>query len=426
MLGSLRRTILASGAFVVAVACLFAACAEGTGSEYMGPVDHGPYYSSDDGGGNTSDVVEAQVLPEAPGQGKQCAICYKDTDCVTGHSCIASPYGDKFCSAPCTSGTCADPSYQCADMAGYPPPIVDAGVDAGDSGAKGGALQCVPPKAATCTCNADREGVIRNCYHTSQYGACKGSQVCKSSAWTSCDAPLPTQEVCDGKDNNCNGLIDSQEPNTTGAELCAGSTGAPHATFACESAKCVFGGCDPGWERYPATLPETQGCPCAVDKTDIAPASDNDCTKATDKGSLSDVGAAQLTLTGSLSSDTDVDWYAFTTTDTQQAPGANTYRIHIEFAAGNGNPGDEFRFDVMRGAPGTVCQGTTKPTLTSYDWCADNQDSAKGFADKDCAGAYRVKVSRKAGATGTCSPYTVVVKSGGSGACPAKDACGEQ
>jgi hypothetical protein len=427
MRDSMVQSLAVSAALVAIAAGCITSCAK-SNEEYIS-APHGPYGSDSDGGiagaDGSSDAHAEKDAPKAPGNAKQCGICYKDSDCLTGYGCVASPYGDKFCAAFCPPA-CAEMGMVCVPHAGYPPSL-DAGADADAAllpmDASAGTGVCVPPNNQTCACTADREGVLRACTNNNSFGSCPGAQTCTASAWAPCDAPLPSKETCDGVDNNCNGLIDSQDTTVTATDLCAGDAGAPHASFTCASAKCTLGGCEPGWSKYPATLPDSAGCPCAVDKTDVAPATDNDCSKAQAQGSLSDVGAAPLSFKGTLSSDTDVDWFAFETTDSKQDVLKNTYRIHIEFSS---NPGDEFQFDVLRGPAGTQCQGTAKSALTSYDWCADSPGGSKGAADADCSGSYRVKVSRKPGATGTCSQYAITVTSGASGACPAADACGAQ
>lgn len=39
----------------------------------------------------------------------------------------------------------------------------------------------------------------------------QGTETCYMGAWTACTAPLPTVEVCDGKDNDCDGNVDEIE-----------------------------------------------------------------------------------------------------------------------------------------------------------------------------------------------------------------------
>ncbi len=65
------------------------------------------------------------------------------------------------------------------------------------------------------------------CEKSNQFGTCKGQETCKGGMWV-CGAPEPAAEQCDGKDNNCNGKTDEAWPQL--GTNCTAGQGACQAT----------------------------------------------------------------------------------------------------------------------------------------------------------------------------------------------------
>ena len=64
-----------------------------------------------------------------------------------------------------------------------------------------------------CDGATDEEIEPQLCQVQNQYGTCEGMQACTLDG-PSCDAVVPTPDVCDGKDNNCDGETDQGYPDT--------------------------------------------------------------------------------------------------------------------------------------------------------------------------------------------------------------------
>tara|TARA_B100000609_G_C17220205_1_gene439500 strand:- start:2616 stop:5045 length:2430 start_codon:yes stop_codon:yes gene_type:complete len=154
-------------------------------------------------------------------------LCNGKDDNCDGKVDDVYPEKGKTCQRSDVTAPCNDGLYQC----------------------QGGFLLCIsniPPKTETCN-NKDDDcdgmidnGVQKECYtgatnptNTSGVGICRnGKQTCTAGVWGSCQGDVvPTKEICNGKDDDCDGTVD-EEPN---GSLC-------QTHFACLNGGCV---CDP-------------------------------------------------------------------------------------------------------------------------------------------------------------------------------------
>ena len=170
-----------------------------------------------------------------------CVPCASDANCPTpGDRCLDLD-GGKFCGRDCSAGnkhgiaanTC-DAGYECKTFAGL-----------------GGARQCVPT-SGSCSCLPEDRGDARTCQNHNGVGTCFGTQACApDTGWGGCTAATPSAETCNGRDDDCNGRVDEQvsEP----AQACARTVGADTC-----SAPWLCSG-EGGWVCNAAT-PSAEAC----------------------------------------------------------------------------------------------------------------------------------------------------------------------
>ena len=151
---------------------------------------------------------------------KLCNPCTVDAHCnATGDLCIRLDEGN-ICARDCSLQDCPT-GYTCEsierDGTSY--------------------LQCIPLDNS-CECGPGKEGMGKSCTNENTFGVCSGWSYCsiltEGYAWSACDAQIPAEEVCNGKDDDCDGLTDTLDPGITHSDL--GDAGNLYPL-------CYLGGC---------------------------------------------------------------------------------------------------------------------------------------------------------------------------------------
>jgi len=142
-----------------------------------------------------------------PLQANLCKPCNEDADCgvegVGGKSfCIDYGAEGRFCGGACVPNELKCPSgYSCHEA------TIESGALA---------FQCLPDSdSCECTEKYVAMGTKTQCYADNEHGKCFGFRYCTDEGLSECDAEIPAQEVCNLADDDCNGIVDdSIEPLT--------------------------------------------------------------------------------------------------------------------------------------------------------------------------------------------------------------------
>lgn len=144
--------------------------------------------------------LTAERFACVPQRAGLCQSCASDTDCpYPADKCITLG-NDTFCGRDCSFDSTCPSSFRCADA-------VDVN---GDPAPK----QC-QPTSGTCACTTATAGQMMPCEVTNSFGTCLGTVTCQPPmGFGACSARTPAAELCNGRDDDCDGMTDEEIADT--------------------------------------------------------------------------------------------------------------------------------------------------------------------------------------------------------------------
>ena len=190
-----------------------------------------------------------------------CLACTEDANCIyQGARCLEVGFDKGEADMRCAP-SCADDPGVCGE--GYDCVLIDADPE-------GEAEPLCVPATKSCVCFGEDEqgneinGSARTCQKSNEIGTCTGTEICDGeNGWSGCTAADPSEEICDGEDNDCDGTSD--EGVVTEACTVDNEWGSCAGNENCEGADGLV-------------------CDAATPAEEICDGKDNNCDEAVDEG----------------------------------------------------------------------------------------------------------------------------------------------
>jgi hypothetical protein len=172
-------------------------------------------------------------------------------------------------------------------------------------------------------------------------------------------------ELCNNKDDNCNGIKDEN--------AAAGCGQKPNATVACVNGSCQIESCDQSFFDLNGFF--SDGCEC---NGNDAYEPNETCSAAKNLGTLNDNDGftykTKLLVEGKLVDSTDHDWYRVYAQDSGDSS-CDRFNLRVQFLQ---NPGNGLRFDIHRGGCPNASNGVCC-SRTNFNWFTNYKGYAKNY-----------------------------------------------
>jgi len=202
-----------------------------------------------------------------------CRPCSSSSECESagGVEDLCVSYGEKgsFCGGICSDSQDCPWDFVCKELTTTEGIITK---------------QCVAETGeCPCTDRSAELSLFTQCQQTNEWGSCKGKRICTAEGLSPCDAPPPSEEACNGLDDDCDGDVDEpveisgdyvslcDDANPCTQDECLGASGCKSEMLA--GGECIDG--DPCTMGDHCVGGECLGAPLSCDDKNIC--TDDSC-----------------------------------------------------------------------------------------------------------------------------------------------------